>query len=110
MRPRVTIFELKRGTTLALACRAMRSPRAALDLTGWTVASSVRAGASLVHHFVIPVTNARAGEYELRAEADETALWPVGMLSCDIKYIENTRGVVAASESFALCVLPGDTP
>ena len=109
MRPRVTIFELKRGTTLALACRAMCSPRTALDLTGWTVAASVRAGNVFVHHF-LPVVDARAGEFELSASAAETALWPAGVLAVDIKYTENHSGHVAASETFALCVLPSETP
>ena len=109
MRPRVTIFELKRGTTLGLACRAMASPRAALDLSGWTVAASVRAGNVYVHHFV-PVVDARAGEFDLHASAAETALWPTGMLTVDIKYAATHSGIVVASETFALCVLPGETP
>lgn len=109
MRPRVTIFELKRGTTLALACRAMQTPRKALDLSGWTVAASVRAGNVFVHHF-LPVVDARAGEFELRASAAETALWPTGLLTVDIKYTENHSGHVAASETFSLCVFPSETP
>ena len=109
MRPRVTIFEIKRGTTLALACRALRGPRAALDLTGWTVSASVRAGAAYIHHFV-PVVNARAGEFELHASAAETALWPTGLLTADIRYAENSSGHVVASETFSVCVLPGETP
>ena len=58
----------------------------------------------------LPVVDARAGEFELRASAAETALWPTGLLTVDIKYTENHSGHVAASETFSLCVFPSETP
>ncbi|MDP2495850.1 hypothetical protein Q8W25_17615 [Shimia thalassica] len=74
-------IQVKRGASLMLSCVDDRG-----DMTGATITASVRQkgfSAALTFRAV----DLAAGQYEISATATETATWPLGLLSCDIKTV-----------------------
>lgn len=77
---------LKRGDTLELSCIVQQQGQP-LDITGWQIDCWVRApDGRLAHRFAVALGDMAAGEYRLRASSAETAAWPVGQLTADIRY------------------------
>lgn len=81
-------IDLKRGDTLDLLC-VVQQEGLPLDIAGWLIACEVRApGGALVHRFAAHIVDAQAGQYRLLATAGQTARWPLGGLSMDIRYTD----------------------
>lgn len=74
---------------------------AAQSLTGWTVASQVRNGTSLLTTLTVTWVNQAGGIYQLSAAPNATASWPIKMLSCDIQYT-SPSGQVISTETFGI--------
>lgn len=101
-------IEIKQGDTLELACR-LQAGGEPVDITGWSIASQVRApGGNLVHAFVAAITAPALGEYRLPASAEQTATWPAGGLSMDIRYTDPS-GRVMSTQTVPLQVQPAVT-
>lgn len=97
----------KRGDTLSLNCSWKDSTGTAVNLTGYTVESQVRA-VNFSDTLVVTVTNAAAGEFTISRAAASTALWPVtssndSRLFCDIQF--TTGSVVTSSQTFQIIVV-----
>ena len=97
-------LEIKRGNTLDLDC-VLQQDGQPVDITGWQLACWVRApNNQVVHQFAVVITDGATGKYALRASADETALWPLGGLSADIRY-EDTSGRVQTTRTIPVQVV-----
>lgn len=94
-------LRLKQGDSLALQCTAQEEGEA-LSIAGWSIASEVRApGGQRVHVFEPVITDAATGQYTLAATPAQTATWPAGGLSMDIRYT-TASGHVMTTETVAL--------
>lgn len=81
-------IDIKRGDSLHLPCTVQQSGQA-LDISGWRIDCWLRApSGQVVHQFAPVITDAAAGQYLLAATPQETARWPVGPLSADIRYTD----------------------
>ena len=109
MRSRCLVtVEVKRGTTLGLLCAARYAGGGQIDLSGWTIEAAVRSDRLRVFAFAPRIVSAADGVFVLYAWPAETAAWPAGLLSADIRYTDQT-GFVAATESFAIAALDSET-
>ena len=96
----------KKGDTLSYSCSWKDSSGVAIDLTGYTLNSQVRA-TNFVDTLTVAVTSAVNGLFTLSATATQTASWPVtdGLLSrlfCDVQF--TTGSVVVSTETFQLVI------
>ncbi|MDO5289342.1 MAG: hypothetical protein Q4F13_06870 [Pseudomonadota bacterium] len=99
----MSTIHVKRGSTLRLPCAVQQNGQA-VDITGWQIDCWLRApGKQVVYRFAPALTNAAAGQYELRASAQDTARWPIGPLSADIRYV-NSAGQVLHTATWHLRV------
>lgn len=95
-------LELKRGDTLDLLCTVQQDGQP-LDITGWQIDCWVSAQGRVVHRFAGLVVDAAAGQYALRATPADTAQWPLGGLSADIRYTDS-GGRVMTTRTFPVRV------
>lgn len=95
-------IDIKNGDTLRLACVAQDDAGNPVDLTGWTVTAQVRDAKynALVASLSITVDAPQEGAFTIEGD---TANWPVGDLSFDIRYLDSL-GRVAHTETIALNV------
>lgn len=100
-------LEIKRGDTLDLLCTA-QSEGVPLDITDWQIACWVRAADQVVHRFTGLIVDAALGQYQLQALAADTAQWPLGGLSADIRYTD-AGGRVMTSATFPVRVIDAIT-
>lgn len=104
----MSTIELKRGDTLELDC-VLQDGGVPLDITGWQIDSWVRApGRQIVHKFAAVITAPLAGRYLLPATAAQTAKWPMGGLTMDIRYTD-AGGRVFSTQSMPVQVLEPET-
>ena len=108
MRRRLVTVEAKRGTTLGLLCAARYAGGGQIDLSGWKIEAAVRSDRLRVYVFAPRIVSAADGVFVLYAWPAETAAWPAGLLSADIRYTDPT-GFVAATESFAIASIHSET-
>lgn len=102
-------IDLKRGTTLVLEC-ALQSGGEPVDISGWTIECQINGpSGGAVHTFAPQVTDAAAGAYKLVAAPAETAGWPVGSLTTDIKY-RDADGRVMKTKTFVINLVADETP
>ena len=97
----------KRGDTLSLTCTWKDPTGTAIDLTGYTVESQVRA-VNFVDNLLVTVTDATNGQFTISATATSTANWPstnsaASRLFCDVQF--TTGSVVVSTETFQIVVL-----
>lgn len=93
-------LNFKRGDTFIVQGQVTVND-AAQSLTGWTVASQVRNGTSLLTTLTVTWVNQAGGIYQLSAAPNATASWPIKMLSCDIQYT-SPSGQVISTETFGI--------
>ena len=98
-------IQLKRGDTLRLKCTA-RNGSTPTDLTGITIRSQVRSGATLAHELDVDVSDqvVAPGEFFLSASATVTAAWPVEPIQCDVEYTYPS-GDVVSSPTFTISIV-----
>lgn len=97
----------KRGDTFSLTCTWTDSLGTAINLTGYTFKSQVRA-TSFVDTLTVTVTDAANGVFTIAATATATANWPVtdslsSKLFCDIQFTNGTT--VTSTETFQIVVV-----
>jgi hypothetical protein len=73
----------------------------AVDITGWTIASQVRYARKLISDLDVTITDAAAGEFTISLPKEQTALWPVRKLKCDIQFDRPVEGRVS-SQTFII--------
>ncbi len=96
-------LHIKRGDSLHLPC-AVQQDGQALDISGWRIDCWLRGpNGQVAHRFAPAITDAAAGQYLLAATAQETARWPIGPLSGDIRYT-NAAGEVLHTDTWQLRV------
>ncbi len=102
-------LEIKRGNTLELQC-VLQQEGQPVDITGWQINCWLRAqGNQVVHQFAGEIVDGPAGQYTLLATAAETAQWPAGGMSADIRY-QDTAGRVQTTRTIPVQVLEPITP
>lgn len=72
-----------------------------VDITGWTIASQVRYARKLISDLDVTITNPAAGEFSISLPKEQTALWPVRKLKCDIQFDRPVEGRVS-SQTFII--------
>lgn len=97
----------KKGDTLSYSCAWKDSSGVAMNLTGYTVASQVRA-VGFVDNLTVTVTSAVNGLFTLSATASQTALWPItsgadSRVFCDVQF--TTGSTVVSSDTFQIIVV-----
>lgn len=94
----------KRGGDFLLNCALVHNGLA-VPITGWQVDCWLRGkDGKLVQRLVFDLVNADAGQYRLTAPSTQTALWPVGELDGDIRYLD-ASGRVMHTATFTVQVL-----
>jgi hypothetical protein len=100
-------INFKRGDTFSLDCTRKDSGGTAINLTGYTITSSVKMGGSFSDTLTVTVTNAAAGQFTLTKAAANTASWPISTddspLLCDVQFV--LSGTVKSSETFEIDVV-----
>lgn len=100
----MAVITHKRGDTFELNM-TLENQGIAIDLTGWTIASQVRAGDdSLVDDLTVTITDAAAGQVTVSATAAETEQWPTGQLDWDIEFTDPS-GAVSSSDTITVTVV-----
>lgn len=102
----MAIIYHKKGDTLSYSCSWKDSAGVAINLTGYTINSQVRA-TSFVGTLTTTITSAVNGLFTLSATATETATWPVtdGALSslfCDVQF--TVGAVVVSTDTFQIII------
>ena len=97
----------KKGDTLSYSCSWKDSTGTAINLTGYTIASQVRA-TGFVGNLTVTITDAVNGLFTLSATATQTATWPVtdgasSRVFCDIQF--TLGAVVVSTETFQIIVV-----
>lgn len=100
-------FYHKRGDTLSCGCAWKDNAGAAINLTGYTIASQVRA-TGFVDNLTITVTDAVNGLFTLSATATQTSSWPItdgasSRMFCDIQF--TVGAVVVSTDTFQIIVV-----
>lgn len=72
-----------------------------VDITGWTIASQVRYARKLIADLDVTITNTAQGEFSISLPKEQTALWPVRKLKCDIQFDRPVEGRVS-SQTFII--------
>lgn len=93
-------LSFKRGDTFIVQGQATVND-VAQNLTGWTIASQVRNGSSLLSTLTLTWIDQSTGVYKLTALPAATATWPTKMLACDIQYT-TAAGQVISTETFGI--------
>lgn len=75
-----------------------------VDITGWTIASQVRYARKLISDLDVTITNASAGEFSISLPKEQTALWPVRKLKCDIQFDRPVEGRVSSQTFIIDCM------
>lgn len=96
-------IEIKRGDLLSLDVVRTDVNGAPVNLTGMTITSQARI-TGFSANLTVTVINAAAGQLRLSAAAAATALWPVALLSVDLKY-DAGGGNIRRSKTFGLRVV-----
>lgn len=92
----------KRGDTLILQ-NSVSINAVAQDITDWTITSKVRhVGSNFVDELAVTKTDAVNGIYQLKKQ--DTSLWPVKTLVCDIQMVLPS-GQVISTETFELVIV-----
>lgn len=92
-------FRIKRGATFLINFTATTEGQP-LDLTGWTVTSSVRQRGNFVANNFVEIPDAPAGEIIVSSPTDG---WPLGQIEFDIRFVSDTDQVTyTESVSFEL--------
>ena len=98
-------INFKRGDTLSLTCQRLTAALAAFNLTGYTIAATVRNG-GFSQSLSVSMSSPTTGQFTLSQTATNTALWPVSdsddsVMYCDIQF---TSGSVESTETFKIVV------
>lgn len=103
-------LRIKQGNTLSITGQRRTAAGAAVDLTGYTVAATVRdpRNDSILAALTVTVTDAAAGQFTLGATAAQTATWPPGAYRFDVRFT-SAGGVVDSTDSTPLQVLRAET-
>lgn len=79
-----------------------------VDITDWTIASQTRYAKNLISDLDATITNAAGGEFTISLPKEQTALWPVRDLKCDIQFDRPVEGRVS-SQTFIIRVTEDQT-
>lgn len=92
----------KRGDSFVLQCTCSINA-VAQDITNWTITSKVRhISSNFVDELVVTKTDAVNGIYQLKKQ--DTTLWPVKTLLCDIQMVLPS-GQIISTETFELIIV-----
>lgn len=74
-----------------------------VDITGWTIASQVRYARKLISDLDVTITNAAQGEFSISLPKEQTAIWPVRKLKCDIQFDRPIEGRISSQTFIIEC-------
>ena len=97
----MAVIEFKRGDTFTLQGQVKDSEGTPIDITGWSIRSHIRKGSELVIVLTVTFIDVLTGVYQLSATPEDTSLFPVGQLVCDIEYT-TAAGQVMSTETFEI--------
>jgi len=98
-------MQITRGDSFLLALIA-KVDGVGQDLTDWEVRASLGKGGAVIDDLAVGFTDRANGEFTLSAD---TADWPVGVASFDIRYVTDT-GQIATTDPVSVVVRKGVTP
>lgn len=107
-------LSIKKGDTLSILCQRVDESGTPINLTGYTIASSVRTTQGFSEALSVLVVNNANGQFSLNQTATNTANWPVSksvdgtitsknFLYCDVQY--TLGSTVESSITFVIQVL-----
>lgn len=85
-------INFKRGDTFKFACQLLADDTA-INITGFAIRSQIRNGDTLVDDLDATITDFVNGTYEIKKDAVDTALWPVGNFTMDIEFTDAAEAV-----------------
>ena len=97
-------FNFKRGQTFGASCTYIPDEGGPTDLTGVSIASSIRDGSGNLYTTSVVVTDPT----HFTVRYSDTSNWRVGTAYWDIKFA--TNDIVFMSETVVINVIPNVTP
>lgn len=67
-----------------------------VDITGWTIQCQVRYAKKLISTMDVTITDATQGQFVIALPKEQTALWPIRKLKCDIQFDRPVEGRVSS--------------
>lgn len=84
------LVEVRQGDDLVLPCTATNPDGTPINLTGYTIAATVRAANGVpMGAFTVTITAPLLGQYTLTMPRAQTALWAEGMARFVIEYTDS---------------------
>lgn len=74
-----------------------------VDITGWTIASQIRYARKLISALDTTIINGPLGQFTISLPKEQTALWPVRKLKCDIQFDRPVEGRVSSKTFIIDC-------
>ena len=97
------MIDIKRGDTFIIQVQVSQDSTG-IDIYGWTIKSQIKKGSTLIEELTYTPVDLSTGVYQLSCIPTKTALWPVGVLDCDIQYT-TTTGQVISTDTFQINVI-----
>lgn len=79
-----------------------------VPITDWTIASQIRYAKKLISDLSVTIVDGPAGQFTISLPKEQTALWPVRKLKCDIQFDRPIEGRVS-SQTFVVDVQEDQT-
>lgn len=96
-----SITNFKRGDTLTLTC-TYKVDGVATSVTSIDIYSQIRDSKGSLIQELFVAKQVSTGVFTLLATAEETSLWPISVLVCDIQFSEG--GTVRSTQTFNIVV------
>lgn len=99
----IATLSIKQGATLQLLLAVQNDDGTPFDLTSVVVTSQLRAAFGVLIDTLNVTPTAIPGQLAVK---EDTALWPIGRLLCDLKFTTiATPAIILKSDTFAIDVL-----
>jgi hypothetical protein len=97
-----SITGFKRGDTFSLAC-IYKVDGTATSVSAFDIDSQIRDSQGNLIQTLTATKMPETGSFTLTADAEDTTLWPVSVLKCDLQFSES--GIVRSTETFNVVVV-----
>lgn len=97
------VYLFKRGDDFIISMTLQDGASNPVDITGWTISSSVTYARKLISTLDCTITDGPNGVFTIALPFAQTAAWPVRKLKCDIQFDRPIEGRVS-SKTFIIDV------
>ena len=100
------IYEFIRGDdfVIPMALIDPNNNNTPINITNWTITSQVRYTRKLISDLNVNIVNGSQGEFSISLPKEQTALWPVRKLKCDIQFDQPIEGRVSSQTFIIDCM------